>query len=57
MSFTCECGSRYFSGSMIQGGDHLDISEWSLVRCLSCEKRYLFHFDLGFKHFDPELVK
>lgn len=57
MSFTCCCGCRYFTGSIIQGGNNLDLSMWSAIECLSCEARYLYHPDLGFKTFNVELVK
>jgi hypothetical protein len=57
VSFTCECGCHFFSGSVIQGGMYLDVSWWSLIRCLECEKKYLYNPELGFKHFDAELVK
>lgn len=58
MSFTCgACGCRYFHGSRIQGGEHLDLTLWSVVVCLSCNVRYLWHDEQGFKPFLVELVK
>ena len=57
MSFTCECGCHHFYASWIQGGNNLDLLEWGIVHCLRCDKKYLFRHDLGFKAFDPEIVK
>lgn len=56
MSFTCECGCQYFYGGAIQGGRYMDAQPWYMVHCCWCDKKYLYHMDLGFKSYDERFV-
>jgi RNase P subunit RPR2 len=64
VSFTCtKCGFHKFYSSSIQGSvdkfnqPNIDLIDWHAIFCLSCDEKYLYNYNTGFKEFNVEIVK